>query len=236
MEKIIYAAWRKSSDTLSECNDRLLGELKDQLLPLVHGLRINIQDEIVASGNSPRYVVTDPQMDAIIQIWVDTSWSQIRGPIEDILAASLGQYQGWLVSESTPLKNSLYPSNVGERTQGFSQMVFLKRPAHLSFEEWQAAWQERHTKVAIDTQSNFEYVQNLIVRPLQSGPSPYAAIVEECFPIAALNDQQLYFDSVGDPDGLTEKYAIMMESCSHFMGEGGCDCIPTSQYDLKIPF
>jgi|TARA_R100000501_G_scaffold17919_3_gene35041 hypothetical protein len=235
LEKLIYALWRKEGQSREALNDALLGPVTEGLRPLVRALRINVQDDAVEGGTSPRFVVTEPQMDAMVQIWVDTSWSVRREPIEALLNDAAGQVAGWLVSESTPLPNTQHPPVAGERTEGFSQMVFLERPDHLDFDEWRDAWQERHTRVATDTQTNFEYIQNLVVRPVTKGAQPFAAIVEECFPQKALHDRELYFDAVNDPAKLDANYAAMMDSCANFMGPKGGDCIPTSQYDMKVP-
>ena len=42
--------------------------------------------------------------------------------------------------------------------------MFIEKPDHLDHETWRRNWQDGHTETAIVTQSNFEYVQNLVVR------------------------------------------------------------------------
>lgn len=97
---------------------------------------------------------------------------------------------------------------------------------------WRDIWERQQTQVAVDTQANFEYVQNLVVRPLTYGAPAFAAMVEECFPAAALHDEAVYFDAVGDPARLAEHQRLMMESCARFIDFDRIDCIPTSQYDV----
>ncbi len=87
-------------------------------------------------------------------------------------------------------------------------------------------------RVAIDTQSNFEYVQNLIVRPLTDDAPDYAAFVEECFPLEALTDPHAFFDAVGDQAKFEANLATMMDSCNRFIQFGRIDIMPTSQYDF----
>jgi hypothetical protein len=96
-------------------------------------------------------------------------------------------------------------------------MVALTKPAHLSWGEWRRIWQGSHTSVAINTQSSFRYVQNLVLRPLTAGAPPYAAIVEECFPIEAARDLHVFFDAVGDEARLARHMSAMAESCDRFM-------------------
>jgi hypothetical protein len=232
MEKLIYALWRDAAEPRDAYNARLLGPVADMIRPHVRALRINVQDDSVVGGTNPRFVVTDPQMEAVVQIWVDTAYPPARAPIEAALAQIAARVEGWLVSESVPLPNRAHPPRPGAPTDGFSQVVFFERPDTLDFETWRRNWQDDHTAVATDTQSNFEYVQNLVVRPLTAGAGGYAAIVEECFPTAAIADRAFYYDSVGDPAKLEANYARMMASCGRFMGPAGGDCIPMRQYDL----
>jgi len=116
---------------------------------------------------------------------------------------------------------------------GFSQVVFIEKPDTLDHETWRRNWQDRHTDVAIVTQNNFEYIQNLVVRPVTEIAAPYAAIVEECFPIAAIQDKELYYAASGDPAKLVANEKAMLDSCAHFIGAKGCDCIPMRQYEMK---
>jgi hypothetical protein len=232
MEKLIYALWRDPAEPRDAFNKRLLGPVADAVRPHVRALRVNVQDDTVEGGTNPRFVVTNPQMEAVVQVWVDTAYPPARAPIEAALADLGERLEGWLVCESVPLPNRTHPPRSGEPTDGFSQVVFFERPTTLDAETWRRHWQDDHTAVATDTQSNFEYIQNLIVRPLTGGAASYAAIVEECFPADAINDRSIYYDAVGDPPKLDANYAQMMQSCSRFMGPAGGDCIPMRQYDL----
>lgn len=231
MEKLIYALWRDPGTTREAFNERLLGEVAQAVAPHVTSLRINVQDETVREGNSSFFVITDPQMEAVAQVWVDTAYPPARAPIEAALGEVASRIEGWLVVESMPLPNTSHPT--GLPTEGFSQIVFIEKPAAVEHETWRARWQNGHTAVALETQSSFEYAQNLVVRPLTEGAAPYAAIVEECFPLEARRDKALFYDASGDPAKEAENEARMMASCANFIGEKGCDCIPMRQYQIK---
>ncbi|RJF93123.1 EthD domain-containing protein [Sphingomonas cavernae] len=233
MEKIIYALWRDASENRARFNARLLGEVTDALAAHVFGLRLNLQDAEVERGTSPRMASTQPQMDAVIQLWSPSANDPARAPVDAIIGGAAPRYAAWLASESTVLPNTLHPPVTGRRTEGFSQIVFLGRPPRLTWEAWRDTWQRHHTAVAVDTQANFEYVQNLIVRPLTYGAPDYAAMVEECFPYAALGDEAVYFDAVGDSAKLAENQRLMAESCARFIDFDRIDCLPTSQFDVK---
>lgn len=235
MEKIVYTLWRDSSEPRDAFNARLLDKIASQLTPMVHALRINVQDDTVAAGTSPRIASTGPQMEAVIQLWLDSANDASRAGVDAVVAAAAPRHAAWLATESTVLPNRLHPPVPGERTEGFSQIVFLGLPPRLGWTAWRDIWERQHSAVAVDTQANFEYVQNLIVRPLTYGAPAYVAMIEECFPAAALHDEAVYFDAVGDAGRLAEHQRLMMESCARFIDFDRIDCIPTSQFDIRQP-
>ena len=235
MEKVIYALWKDSAEDGARFTARLLGDIASRLDGQAHAVRINVQDDNVATGTSPRMTSTRPQMDAVVQLWLPSANDPERAAVDAIIADAAPRHAAWLASESTIIANTMHPPAPGARTEGFSQIVFLGLPPRLSWDAWRDAWQRQHSAVAVDTQSNFEYVQNLIVRPLSYGAPAYVAMVEECFPAAALTDEAVYFDAAGDAARLAENQRLMMESCARFIDFDRIDCIPTSQFDIR-PF
>jgi hypothetical protein len=233
LEKIVYALWRDAATDREQFNARLRNEVAPRLAGLARAVRINVQDAEVANGTSPRMACTNPQMEAVVQLWLDSANDPARAPIDAIIAEIAPRFAAWLVCESTALPNTLYPPRAGERTEGFSQIVFLGLPPRLTSDGWLQIWRRDQTPVAIETQSNFEYVQNLVVRPLTYGAPSYAAIIEECFPYAALTDEAVYFDAVDDPVKLAAIQQRMMETCARFIDFDRIDCIPTSQFEVK---
>jgi hypothetical protein len=237
MEKVIYALWRCDDENRSELNARLQ-EAAPALLgaPGVRGLRLNLQDEHVTRAEGLRQVIADPQPDAVVQLWLEASHGEFRQPVDTILEGAVGRIAAWLVTESTIIPNRKHPSVEAQRTKGWSQFCFLLRPEHLSREQWRYNWQRLHTRIAIDTQGNFEYVQNLVAHALIEGPLPYAALVEECFPVDAMDDAHVFFDAVDDEAKFIANTRAMAESCARFIAPGGVDLLPTSQYDFRKAF
>lgn len=235
MEKVIYALWKPGRLDRAEFNQKLLNDIGPKLGEHARAVRINIQDETVLSGTSPRAVATQPQMEAMVQVWLDTSLARVRKPVDDLIGTACERFEAWLVVEASPIVNTTHKVPLGERTPGFSQMVFLQVPDGMVHADWQHVWQTLHTDPAIDTQSNFEYHQNLVIRALTETSLPAAGIVEECFPEAALTDPLTYFDAPGDPDKMQANLKIMMDSVARFIDHAKMDCIPTAQYDLKKP-
>lgn len=235
MEKVIYALWRRDGDTRESLNQRLLEEAAPKLLalPNVRGLRFNLMDADVARAKDIYRPATQPEIDAAVQIWLDVSHDAFRAPVDETLREAAGEIGAWLVLASDIIPNTLHPSEEGKRTAGWSQFCFLQQPEHLSYDQWRYNWQVLHTPVAIDTQANFEYTQNLVVRPLIEGPVAYAAIVEECFPTDAMDDPTVFFDAKGDQPRFEANLKAMMESCDRFIDQSRIDVLPTSQYELR---
>jgi EthD domain len=225
MEKIICALWKPSST--------LLTALPAALAKLgARHVRINVQDEAVAPGAALIQRWQDPQQDAVVQFWLPSANPIFTGPVFEAVDAHCAHFAAWLVTESTIIANAQHSAIPGERTRGWSQASFISFRSDLPKEDARAIWHDHHTKVAIETQSNFEYVQNLIVMPLTKGAPDYDAFVEECFPIEALSDPHAFFDAVGDEAKFKANLDRMMDSCGRFIQFGQIDIIPTSQYDF----
>jgi len=235
VEKVIYALWRRADQPREAFNQRLRTEVAPQLAttPGVRGVRVNLSDAAVERAAALRHTATQPPIDAVVQVWVDVSHTQFRAPVDTLLSAATANLAAWLVTESEVIRNQLHPAREGERTAGWSQVCFLQRPDNLTQQQWLAAWHGLHTQVAIDTQANFEYVQNTVVRPLLGDALPYAAIVEECFPTDAMDNPAVFFDAVGDDEKFRRNTAAMAESCARFIDFNKIDVIPTSQYDIR---
>jgi hypothetical protein len=232
MEKLIYALWRPEDTTAEAFNAALRRSVTATLRPLAQHLRLNLRDAHVTGSSAPCVSVMNPSPDAVVQLWVDTAYPPRRVGIDAALEAVSSQLQSWLVCESNPIRNMQHPTVFGARSPGFSQIAILLANPAMTHDDWRATWQDLHTQPAIDLQSTFEYVQNLVVRPVLPGPAEVWSIVEECFPLAALNDRTVYFDRPGDVAATDVNEAAMLRSVARFIGENQCDVFPTSQYDM----
>ena len=132
--------------------------------------------------------------------------------------------------KSEIIANIAHPAPAGERGWGWSQASFISFRPDLSRAAALAHWHGHHTRVAIETQANFLYRQNLIVAPLTPDAPAYDAFVEECFPAAAMTDPAAFFAAEGDPARLEANVATMMDSCQGFIDFTRIDIIPTSWY------
>ncbi|MEM8697423.1 MAG: hypothetical protein AAGE05_15485 [Pseudomonadota bacterium] len=225
MEKTVYALWKPDAALLSALPEKLSAAGAT-------GVRINLRDEDVAPADALTQSRGEAPPDAAVQLWLPSANPIFRSEIDHCVSARCARFAAWLVSESVIITNEDHSPAPGERTYGFAQMAFLTRPDGLDWKDWRTIWRDSHTKVAIETQSNFEYVQNLVVEPLTDDAPPCVAIVEECFPPEAMTDPLAFFDAVGDQAKFDRNLAAMMESCDRFIERGAIDVIPTSQYDF----
>lgn len=231
MEKLICLLWAEAGADREQFNAGLIERLVPALADAgASRIRLNLEDAQVADGAPLRQSRGHRQHDAVVQFWLPSANALFRGATNRVLAAESAFWHGWVVTESTIIANAAHPPVRGERTQGWAQTAFLTLPERLTHAQWLELWQDHHTRVAIETQANFEYVQNLVVRPLAPDAPPYVAIVEECFPEAALTDPLAFFDAVGDPARFRAHLDRMMASCDRFIERGTIDVIPTSQF------
>lgn len=231
MEKVICLLWARDGDDHAQFSADLLARLPVALKAGgARQLRLNIEDEISVRGEALRQSRGERQHDAMAQFWLPSANTLFRTGVDAVLSEHSDRWAGWVVAESTIIANTVHPPASAARTAGWSQTAFLSVPDRLSHAEWRSLWQDQHTRVAIETQANFEYVQNLIVHQITPDAPPYAAIVEECFPEAALADPFAFFDAVGDPGKFKVHLDRMMESCDRFIDRGTIDVIPTGQY------
>ncbi|MGH8461291.1 MAG: EthD domain-containing protein [Stenotrophobium sp.] len=234
MEKVIYLVWRDPKVDIETFARRLRGDLAAQLRVIhsVRGLRVNVADAAVAAGSGIKQTWLNPPLEAVVQVWVDSAIARLRQPVDEAVAAHSVRHAAYLVTESQPLRNLEHPPRPGERTEGFSQIALLRIPKKLDYAQWLDIWHNSHTQVAVETQSNFEYIQNVVIRPLTADAPPLDAMVEECFPIAALTDPLTFFDAPGDQAKFDANLKTMMDSVHRFIELGTIDVVPTSQYCL----
>ncbi len=233
MEKVIYVLKHDPQIDADAWASRLRKELATELQALgVLGLQVNAADSAVAPASAIRQTYSDPPVDGLVQVWLDTAIRKFREPVDQAVFAHAGPAAAYLVTESRPLPNRLHPPQPGQRTVGFSQIALLRRPQQLDYAAWLDIWHNSHTSVAVETQSNFEYVQNVVVRALTADAPPRDGIVEECFPAAAMTDPQVFFDAAGDEPKFQRNLALMMESVARFIDMPKIDVLATSQYRI----
>jgi hypothetical protein len=232
MEKLIYTLWKADVQTAESFSTDLLGTVSRELLKRgARKLRVSMVDDAVAPASALRQINSIPAVDAVVSLWVDSAL--YRQPYEEVLRSASARSAGYLVTESEAIVNTKHPARDGERVMGMMQIVFLTQPPRLRYEHWRDLWLDGHTPIGIETQSNFGYRQNIVVRRLTYGAPPCDGIVEENFPAAAMTSPHAFYDAVGDEARYQARLQRMMESCHRFIDFDKIDVIIASEYVIK---
>ena len=229
MEKLAYQLWKKDDDSLEIFKEALLKNLSRDIGEFVSELQINIADSDVVPANNLAQSNYPPAPNAVIFIKVKSYF--LADTLESHLEKITNKIHGFVVSESIILDNT-EKSLLGLRSEGFSQVVFLEKPETMSAFDWFDHWTKFHTKIAIQTQSNFIYVQNTVVRSLQKESPSFIAIIEECFPLEAMTDPEVFYNAKNNPKQFAKHAQIMMDSCEKFIDFKKIEVIPTSRYRI----
>jgi hypothetical protein len=233
MEKVIYLLWRDPALSAEDHGLHLRADLAPRLKQAgAQHLTINLDDAAVRPAAGLRQQHWQPQPAALLQLWLDSASDRSRETLDRLVAAHSTRHAAYLVTESQPLRNTLHPPQAGSRTAGWSQIALLERPQTLDYAAWIDIWLNQHTKVARETQSHFQYVQNVVARTLTPQAPKLDAIVEECFPAAAMTDPHVFFDAAGDEAKFQRNLQRMMESVNRFIDMQRIEVVPTSQYCL----
>ena len=232
MEKLIYLLWKDEAESRGDFSRRLLSELPHSLPPAyAHGLQLNVVDEAIRPAEHMLIENEKPRFYAMVSLWLDTALA--RQPAEAAMARHARRIAGYLVTESCPLRDHDRVVEAGQRSYGFSQVVLLRRPPRLTYREWLDIWQGSHTSVAIESQSTYCYRQNVIARALTADAPDIQAIVEECFPPAAMTSWQSFYGAEGDDALFMRNSRNMVQSCRRFIDFDKIEACATSEYHFQ---
>jgi hypothetical protein len=229
VEKLVYALWAPDADT-EAFGQRLRYELAPRLLAAgARYLSLAVVDAAVASGSGLRIGSMDLPKDAVVGFWLPVSHDRVG--CEEAMADVADRIAGYLVSESRPLVTpAANLGGPGERTAGFHLVTCLGKRDDLDHTEFVHRWHGAFSEVAIGLQSTWDYVRNEIIRPLTEGAPPWDAIVEEAFPIEALDDPSAFFDVGEDEVELASRQQAMFEAVQQFLDLSTVESHPMSQY------
>ncbi len=216
MEKLIYVIWKDPEEDPAAFRDKLLGAPCTALRSQgAKKLAVSLVDEHVEYGLGSRITSMENPIAGFISFWLDTHLG--RAPCEEIIQGASSRAAGYLVLESTPIVNTTSRAALGARTPGINTIGFLKVPEWMSYDEWREVWQGSHTQVAIETQSTFLYIQNVVVRALTEDAPLWAAFVEEGFPKQSPLDPHVFYASGGSQEKLEENLGRMITSVQRFI-------------------
>jgi hypothetical protein len=229
VEKLIYALWAPDGDR-ELFSRRLRSEVAPKLLGAgARYLSISVADDHVGAGWPLRIGSMQQPKDAMISFWLRVGHD--RAECEHALAAESARIAGYLVSESRPLVTpAANLGAIGERTTGFHLVTCFGKREDLDHREFIHRWHGAFSEVAIGLQSTWDYVRNEVVRPLTKDAPRWDGVVEEAFPIAALDEPAAFFDVGDDEDLLSERQQAMFEAVQQFLDISTVESHPMSQY------
>ncbi len=240
MEKIVYLIEYKTD------HEQLYDFCARQLIPELHGLgaksiSFGICDDAVAAASEKRYLTTAPDYTIYFSFFLPTAL-MLDGWLENdsakkltSLLKSTNRYDRYVVNESLVLDpaNSL-ENNESEiqRIPGWMQLALLTKPEPMKREEWLETWLYSHTQIAVETQSTFGYIQNLVQRFLPDSRLAIDGVVTEHFPDAAMTSLEAFYAADDDPQKQQQNEQAMMESCARFIDFTSINVIPMSAYSV----
>lgn len=227
MEKIVYLVWRRDGDSIESFRDRLVGPVGHRLLE--HGalaLTANVSDLREQLGNrTANFLGEGNTISASVSLWLD-SLDQ-RAPLEQALRTISARLDGYLVTESMPLRcpDRNWPD--GTRSPGVTLWTAFPKPERVSDEVFYARWHGSHTPLSFEIHPLWEYTRNAVARVLTAGAPPYRAIVEERFrTLDELVDPMKFF-------GSAENIQRVLTDVATFADLDTMNTAPMSEWILK---
>ena len=136
---------------------------------------------------------------------LEYSSNNVDFSVASALAQSLGGEAHWCLGAS-PIA---HPLNEASTFSGTLQLCCFERAEGLSDEQLKQTWFNEHAPVAVETQNNVGYRQNLV---LNSSHSALDGIVEELFPIEAADSLTDFFADGDDPEKMMNHIQRLTES------------------------
>ena len=228
MEKLIYLLWKDAAQPDAAFNAALLGPVAARLLALkAQRIQVNVIDEAVAPGKALRFETMRPMPAAMVSFWLNAAHA--RAPFEAVLEVFAPRIAGYAVSEATVLP-IVASQRDGVRTEGFSQIAFVRKLPGITPEGFLQIWMRDQTKVGPETQETFYYGQNIVVRALTLGAPPLDGIVEECYPIEALTDHLVYWRANGSEETFQANLKRELDNVARFIDSESTTVFVSSQY------
>jgi hypothetical protein len=227
MEKLVFLIWKRDGLTIEAFRDRLVGDVGAKLLAEgAWGLVANVSDlrERIGKG-SGQYLGEGKAIAASVSVWIDCLDN--RRPLEAALGEIAARVDGYLVTESMPLRCPDRDWADGTRSPGVTLWTAFPKPERLSDEAFFERWHGHHTPLSFEIHPLWEYTRNAVARGLTAGAPPYRAIVEERFrTLEDLTDPNRFF-------GAPENIQRVLTDIATFTDFESINTAPMSEWILK---
>lgn len=230
MEKLVYALWsdtQPAADAGDQVSLALLGAVQQELRSAgAARLTVSLAD-IPPPADDPYTAMKTGAPCALVSFWLNAA--AFHRPFDAIIARAVPRFAAYAVAESVILPHL---QNLGEgvRAPGATQIALFGGLPQISRQQMLQHWMHHHSNVAVETQSTYYYCQNIVTRALTDDAPAYDGIVEETFPLAALDDRMVYFDAVGDVAKYEANVAAMNDSCGRFIDFSNIKLMMAGQY------
>jgi hypothetical protein len=189
-------------------------------------LTVNVSDlrQQVGKGSS-QYLGEGKTISACVSLWMDCLDRRglLEAPLRDIAA----RVDGYLVTESMPLRcpDRTWPD--GTRSPGVTLWTAFPKPERLSDEAFHERWHGHHTPLSFEIHPLWEYTRNAVARVLTPAAPPHRAIVEERFrTLEDLTDPNRFF-------GSSENIQRVLTDIATFTDFESINTAPMSEWILK---
>lgn len=231
MEKLCYVLWKPASIDGAVFRDRLLAYVVPALRERgATQLSLLVADEHCDALQKARITQMPEPVAGMLSLWLPNV--DAHPAIEAALTPHVARAAGYLVTESVVLANQTHTAPRGERTRGTTMLALLEKPARLSSDEWIRIWHGAHSPLALEIQSTYLYVRNLVARALTPDAPAWRGLVEEGFPSDAVTDPMRWYKADGDPKKLRENIGRMVSSVQAFLDIDRVESHPLSEYLL----
>ena len=232
MEKLCYVVWKPASASGAAFRDALLRDAVPALRACgATRISMLVADEHAETVQKARITRAGEPIAGLVSLWLDCV--DAHPQIEAVLRRHASRLAGYLVTESVVLPNTTRVAAPDGRTPGVTMLALLEKPERLSFEEWIAIWFGQHSPLALEIQSTYRYVRNVVVYALTPDAPPWRGIVEEGFPAEAVTNPMLWYKADGDPKKMRENLGRMIASVRAFLDIERVESHPLTEY--RIP-
>jgi len=227
MEKLVYLVWKRDDLAIEAFRDRLVVDVAQRIVADgAQALTVNVSDlrERLGKG-SGQFMGEGKTISACVSLWLDSLDG--RAPMEAALHGLASRVDGYLVTESMPLRCPDRDWPDGSRSPGVTLWTAFPKPERLTDAAFFERWHEHHTPLSFEIHPLWEYTRNAVARVLTPGAPPYRAIVEERFrTLEDLTDPNRFF-------GAPENIQRVLTDIATFIDMESINNAPMSEYILK---
>lgn len=231
MQKLVYVFWCEQGQA-DAVRDRFIAQMPQPMRAAgARHIKLCVTDSSIDPESVTIIHSTRPAPAGIVTFWLDSAYYKTE--VEELLIGFFPRVSGYSVVESEVLRNTEHPVPLGQRSWGFTLVTILVKPDAMDYDHWLHTWLQLHTGEALPTQSTYRYLRNVVFRPLTHAAPNYHGIIEEGFPMAAMNDADVWFNGGGDPATAQRNRERIEASSRRFIDFSRIDSLPMSEFILS---